>query len=79
MGCITTDGREYVVMSDPERLCKNGGIVPNETVKLPRRQYYVDVNHRVCGKFTGVFHSATPIYNRVLAIEEADKVTTSAR
>lgn len=78
-GCITTDGREYVALSDLERPCRNGGIVPIDAPALRSAQkFHAEVDKKVCGTFTGTFRASTALYDRVLEIEETANLKTSA-
>ena len=78
-GCLTTDGREYVALSDLEKPCLEGGIVPIEAPTLrAEHQSDLEAGKKVCGTFTGTFRASTVLYNRVLEVEETSNLETSA-
>ena len=70
-GCVTTDGFEHVVLSNIERPCSRGGIVPVEAPTL-RHEQRIDPQpgKRVCGTFTGTFRASNGLFDRVLEVEE---------
>lgn len=77
-GCVTTDGHEYVVLSDHDRPCPNGGLVPIEAPALrPEQRYEPEPGKKVCGTFIGTFRASTTLYKRVLEVEETSGLTTS--
>jgi hypothetical protein len=70
-GCVTTDGGEYVVLSDVDHPCSDGGIVPTYGPGLKEeQQFHPAVGKMVCGTFTGTFRASTALYERVLEVEE---------
>lgn len=78
-GCITTDGYEYVILSDRDH-CASGALVPIESTKLPLAQQYsakVKIDQRVCGIFTGTFRLKTAVYHRVLEVESTSNLKSS--
>jgi hypothetical protein len=78
-GCVTTDGREYVALSDLEKPCREGGIVPIDAPTLrAEHQFEAEAGKKVCGTFTGTFRASTALYNRVLEVEETSNLQTSA-
>jgi hypothetical protein len=79
IGCVTTDDREFVVLSNLERPCSNGGLVPIETSTLkPAKRIGAVAGKKVCGTFTGTFRAMTPLHQRVLEIEETSNLQRSA-
>jgi hypothetical protein len=75
-GCVTTDGKEYVTLSDISQ-CVAGGLVPIESkVLLKSKRYEVRPDERVCGVFTGTFRLATVVYDRVLEVEDTSNLHT---
>jgi hypothetical protein len=78
-GCVTTDGREYVVLSNLEKPCSRGGLVPVETLALRREQRFdAQPGQKVCGTFTGTFRASNGLFDRVLEVEETFGLTRSA-
>lgn len=78
-GCVTTDGREYVVLSDIAKPCSGGGIVPVDAPALRREQQFdAESGKKVCGTFTGTFRASNALYERVLEVEETSGLITSA-
>lgn len=78
-GCVTTDGREYVALSDLKKPCREGGIVPIDAPTLrAEHQFEAEAGKKVCGMFTGTFRASTVLYNRVLEVEETSNLQTSA-
>ena len=78
-GCVTTDGREYTVLSDIEEPCTRGGIVPIDAPALRREQQFdAEPGKKVCGTFTGTFRASNALYERVLEVEETSDLITSA-
>jgi hypothetical protein len=78
-GCVTTDGSEYVVLSNLESPCPEGGVVPLDDPKLSSAEAYEAVpGKKVCGAFTGTFRASTALYNRVLEVEGTSGLRTSA-
>lgn len=78
-GCVTTDGREYVALSDLEKPCREGGIVPIDAPTLrAEHQFEAEAGKKVCGTFTGTFRASTVLYNRVLEVEETSNLQTRA-
>jgi hypothetical protein len=76
-GCITTDGKEYIALSDIGGKC-TGGLVPVESTRLPASKHYeVRADERVCGVFTGTFRRATVVYDRVLEVEDTSNLRTA--
>jgi len=70
-GCITTDGREHIALSDSTWPCADGGLVPVESARLsPERQYHAAPNKKVCGTFIGTFRAATLVYQHVLEVDD---------
>lgn len=78
-GCVTTDGREYTVLSDIENPCSRGGMVPVSTPRLRREQQFdARPGKKVCGTFTGTFRASNGLFYRVLEVDETSGLTTSA-
>lgn len=79
IGCVTTDGREYVVLSDLGYPCARGGIVPIDAPTLRREQQFdAHPGKKVCGTFVGTFRASNGLYERVLEVEETSNLATSA-
>jgi hypothetical protein len=77
-GCVTTDGREYVVLSNLENPCPDGGVVPIDAATLESAdQYEAAPGRKVCGTFTGTFRASTALYNRVLEVEDTSGLVAS--
>lgn len=77
-GCVTTDGLEYVVLSDLKKPCPRGGIVPVNAPALRREQQFdAEAGKKVCGTFTGTFRASNALYQRVLEVEETSGLTTT--
>ncbi|HEX8151948.1 MAG TPA: hypothetical protein VF698_02430 [Thermoanaerobaculia bacterium] len=78
-GCVTTDGREHVALSDFEKPCREGGIVPVDVPTLgAEHQFEAEAGKKVCGTFTGTFRASTVLYDHVLEVEETSNLRTSA-
>jgi hypothetical protein len=77
-GCITTDGYEYIVLSDPSNAC--GGLVPDTQLDpAAGRVYLIRPDRRVCGVFTGTFQASNPVYGRFLQVESSKSVVSKFR
>jgi hypothetical protein len=79
-GCISTDGQEHSSLMDSEAECPSGVLVPVESKDLPSVQRpRADADTIVCGTFVGTFHASTPLYERVLEIDETTTLTRKRR
>src|SRR5438552_18569567 len=77
-GCITTDGREYAVLSYLQKPSSNGGIVPIDAPTLRTAQkFHAGPDKKICGTFTGTFRASTTLYDRVLEVEKTSNLQTS--
>jgi hypothetical protein len=78
-GCVTTDGREYEVLSNLAKPCSRGGIVPVFARGLRREQRFdAEPDKKVCGTFTGIFRASNGLYDRVLEIEQTSDLEKTA-
>jgi hypothetical protein len=78
-GCVTTDGREYIALSDLTNPCDHGGMVPVDAPTLrAEHRFEAEPGKKVCGTFVGTFRVSTLFYDRVLEVEETSNLRTSA-